>query len=124
MSQYRRHVFICTGGDCCPLQGDTAAYVAYLRKKLAERGLAKEIRVNKSGCFSQCGHGPMVVVYPEDVWYGGVRMEDLDEILLEHLVNSRPVERLRYKAPPGPNKDPLRYEKLGLKRAVDSEKKA
>ena len=99
------------------------AYVACLRKKLAERGLAKEIRVNKSGCFSQCGHGPMVVVYPEDVWYGGVRMEDLDEILLEHIVNGRPVERLRYRAPPGPNKDPLRYEKIGLKPAVDLEKK-
>jgi len=115
MGQYRRHVFICTTGDCCPLQGETEAYVAHLRKRLAERGLAKEIRVNKSGCFSQCGHGPMVVVYPEDVWYGGVRMEDLDEILLEHLVNGRPVERLRYKAPPGPNKDPLRYEKIGRK---------
>ena len=123
MGQYRRHVFICTSGNCCPQQGDTAAYVAYLRKKLAERGLAKEIRVNKSGCFSQCGHGPMVVVYQEDVWYGRVRMEDLDEILLELLVNGRPVERLRYRAPPGPNKDPLRYEKIGLKPALDLEKK-
>ena len=97
--------------------------MAHLRKGLAARGLAKEIRVNKSGCFSQCGHGPMVVVYPEDVWYGGVRIEDLDEILLEHLVNGRPVERLRYKAPPGPNKDPLRYEKIGRKPAGEPEKK-
>jgi (2Fe-2S) ferredoxin len=63
----------------------------------------------------------MVVVYPEDVWYAGVRMEDLDEILVEHLVNGRPVERLRYLAPPGPNKDPLRYEKLGRKREGEPE---
>jgi len=50
-------------------------------------------------------------------------MEDLDEILLEHLVNGRPVERLRYKAPPGPNKDPLRYEKIGRKPTGGPEKK-
>ncbi|MGH7427388.1 MAG: (2Fe-2S) ferredoxin domain-containing protein [Candidatus Methylomirabilaceae bacterium] len=124
MGQYKRHVFICTTGDCCPRQGETEAYVTYLRKRLAERGLAKEIRINKSGCFSQCGHGPMVVVYPDDVWYGGVRMEDLDEILLEHLVDGRPVERLRYVAPPGPNKDPLRYEKIGRRSAGEPERKA
>jgi (2Fe-2S) ferredoxin len=124
MGQYKRHVFICTTGDCCPYQGETEAYVSYLRKRLAERGLAKEIRINKSGCFNQCGHGPMVVVYPDDVWYGAVRMEDLDEIMLEHLVNGRPVERLRYIAPPGPNKDPLRYEKIGRKPPGEKDRKA
>jgi (2Fe-2S) ferredoxin len=46
----------------------------------------------------------MVVVYPENVWYGGVQVADADEIFREHLLENRPVERLRYIAPPGKNK--------------------
>ena len=105
MGQYRRHVFICTSGDCCPFQGETEAYGAYLRKKLAERGLAKEIRVNRSGCFSQCGHGPMIVVYPDNVWYAGVKESDLQEILDAHILAGKPVQRLIYDpGVPGANK--------------------
>ena len=63
------------------------------------------MRVNKAGCFSQCGHGPMVVVYPENVWYAGVQAGDLKEILDSHIVDGRPVERLRYEpGVPGANK--------------------
>jgi len=58
-------------------------------------GLAGRIRVNKAGCLDQCEHGPTVVVYPEAVWYGHVRPEDAEEIVSEHLVAGRPVERLR-----------------------------
>jgi len=53
-------------------------------------------RINKAGCFSQCGHGPMIVFYPEDVWYAGVQEEDLDGIFTSHILGGRPVERLRY----------------------------
>jgi len=58
-------------------------------------GLGERVRVNKSGCLEQCEHGPTVVVYPEEVWYGFVKPEDVKEIVSEHLVNGRPVERLR-----------------------------
>ena len=61
----------------------------------------------KAGCFSRCGHGPMIVVYPEDVWYAGVREGDLPEILESHILNGVPVERLIYDpGVPGPNNVP------------------
>lgn len=104
MGQYERHVFVCTTGSTCPGQGDTEGFVKFLRGEVARAGLHVQIRINKSGCFSQCGHGPMLVVYPEDVWYAGVRAEDLPEIVSSHLLGGRPVERLRYRpASPGPN---------------------
>jgi nitrite reductase/ring-hydroxylating ferredoxin subunit/(2Fe-2S) ferredoxin len=105
MGQYGRHVFVCTSGETCPTQGDTEKYVKILREGARQAGLKADVRINKSGCFSQCGHGPMIVVYPEDVWYAGVRESDLQEILTSHILGGRPVERLRY-APgvPGPNK--------------------
>jgi nitrite reductase/ring-hydroxylating ferredoxin subunit/(2Fe-2S) ferredoxin len=105
MGQYDRHVFVCTSGETCPLQGDTEQYVKLLRAGVQKASRQGEVRVNKAGCFSQCGHGPMVVVYPDNVWYAGVQESDLDEILNAHIIGGAPVERLRY-APgrPGANK--------------------
>ena len=94
MGQYRLHVFVCTGGDTCPTQGDVEGFVKYLRGEAVKAGLTDEVRINKAGCFSQCGHGPMMVVYPDNVWYGGVRPEDLEEIFQTHLREGRAVERL------------------------------
>jgi len=96
MGQYERHVFVCTSGDSCPAQGDVEKYVKTLRAGALAAGKKVEIRVNKAGCFSQCGHGPMIVVYPENVWYHGVQEADLQEILDTHLVGGKPVERLVY----------------------------
>jgi (2Fe-2S) ferredoxin len=56
--------------------------------------------------MNQCGHGPMVVVYPEDVWYCGVQIDDAEDIVREHLVGDKPVDRLLYSAPRGDNKIP------------------
>ncbi len=107
MGQYRVHVFVCTGGKTCPTQGDTEKYVEILRGGVWEAGKHKEVRINKSGCFSQCGHGPMVVVYPENVWYCGVQESDLKEILTSHILGGVPVKRLVYDpGVPGPNKAP------------------
>jgi (2Fe-2S) ferredoxin len=104
VGQFAQHVFVCSTGSTCPTQGDTEAFVKYLRAEVARAGRHVEIRVNKSGCFSQCGNGPMIVVYPEDVWYAGVRSEDLPEIVTSHLLGGTPVERLRYRpGKPGPN---------------------
>ncbi len=104
MGQYRKHVFVCTTGGTCPTQGDTEAFVKQMRAAVSKADLHTEIRINKSGCFSQCGNGPMVVVYPEDVWYAGVKAEDLEDIVQSHLLGGKPVERLLYHpGKPGPN---------------------
>jgi (2Fe-2S) ferredoxin len=76
-----------------------------LRTAAAQAGKHVEVRINKAGCFSQCGHGPMIVVYPDNVWYGGVQESDLQEILDSHIVGGQPVKRLIYDpGVPGANK--------------------
>ncbi len=52
------------------------------------------MRPNKAGCLDQCAKGVSVVVYPDDVWYGGVSVDDVDEIIEQHIVGGQPVERL------------------------------
>lgn len=96
MGQYDRHVFVCTSGDDCPKGGDVEQFVKYLRGEVAKAGRHQDVRINKAGCFSQCGHGPMIVVYPENVWYAGVKESDLPEIVQSHILGGTPVERLRY----------------------------
>ena len=96
MGQYDRHVFVCTSGETCPTQGDVEAFVKTLRDGVRSANLQGEVRVNKAGCFSQCGHGPMIVVYPENVWYGGVQESDLKEIFESHIRDGKPVARLIY----------------------------
>src|SRR5262245_37489278 len=104
MGQYDRHVFVCTSGETCPTQGDVERFVKVLREGARNAGKQTEVRVNKAGCFSQCGHGPMVVVYPENVWYAGVRIEDVPEIVERHLVRGEVVERLLFRGhSAGPN---------------------
>ena len=107
MGQFERHVFVCTHGDYCPHDGSIAIH-RLLKEGVAARGLKKTVRVNKSGCFDQCGNGPMVVVYPENVWYAGVTAERAGRILEEHLVGGRPVAELAYQAPAGANKNASR----------------
>jgi (2Fe-2S) ferredoxin len=105
MGQYRRHVFVCTAGDRCPAQGDVEQFVKTLRAGVVAAGRQAEVRINKSGCFSQCGHGPMIVVYPENVWYAGVQAHDLPDLLESHILNGVPVARLIYDpGVKGPNK--------------------
>jgi (2Fe-2S) ferredoxin len=103
MSLFERHVFVCTSGEWCPtVDGDGLGVHASLKARVADAGLADRVRVNKSGCFSQCGNGPMVVVYPEGIWYAAVSPADAREIVEHHLVGGEPVERLRFRpATPG-----------------------
>ena len=96
MGQYDVHVFVCTSGETCPAQGDVEKFVKYLRGEVAKAGRHQDVRVNKAGCFSQCGHGPMIVVYPDNVWYAGVQEADLPEILHSHILGGKPVQRLVY----------------------------
>ncbi len=92
---FEKHVFVCVSGKTCPQEGACEVFDA-LRKEIFERGLKSKIRINKSGCFDQCGNGPLIVVYPDQVWYAKVQIDDLKEIVEEHLLKDRPVERLFY----------------------------
>jgi (2Fe-2S) ferredoxin len=97
MPVYDKHVFVCTHGDWCPsVDGDGLGVHAALKQAVRDAGLADRVRVNHSGCFSQCGNGPMAVVYPDGVWYAALTPQDAAEIVSSHLVDGTPVERLRY----------------------------
>ena len=100
MAKVERHVFVCTNerepGDargCCKARGADAVAEAF-KKQLYERGFKRVVRPNKAGCLDQCARGVVVVVYPEQVWYGGVRPEDVEEIISSHIVGGVPVARL------------------------------
>src|SRR3712207_6448145 len=104
MGQYEYHVFVCTYGKTCTQQGSDAV-LAELKDRAKEAGLKGRVRVNRAGCMNQCGHGPMVVVYPQDVWYAAVDARGARRIVDEHLRHGRVVGEYRYVAPPGDNKD-------------------
>jgi len=98
---FERHVFVCHNvrpadapRPSCTTDGKSELH-ARLQQLSRDAGLSGKVRINKSGCLDQCEHGPTVVVYPDAVWYGNVRPEDAEAIVLEHLVGGRPVERLR-----------------------------
>jgi (2Fe-2S) ferredoxin len=99
--RFRCHVFVCENRrpdtderGSCAARGGEAVRKAF-RDELARRGLKGEMRANAAGCLDACSEGPTVVVYPEGVWYGGVRPEDVAEIVEKHLMGGQPVERLR-----------------------------
>jgi len=101
MPKFQRHVFICTNErdpsderGCCSARGSKDVVEAF-KKQLHEAGLKRIVRPNKAGCLDQCAQGVTVVVYPEQVWYGHVTPADVPEIVTQHLVGGRPVERLR-----------------------------
>jgi (2Fe-2S) ferredoxin len=98
---FKHHVFVChnvrpEGGPrpSCTSDGKSELHTQ-LQQLTKAAGLGGAVRINKSGCLDQCEHGPTVVVYPEAVWYGNVKPEDAAEIVNEHLIGGRPVERLR-----------------------------
>ena len=82
--------------NCCACHGSEAMR-KYAKKRMKELGLHGEgkARINAAGCMDRCEEGPVMVVYPEEVWYTYVDEKDIDEIIDEHLVNGRIVERLR-----------------------------
>ncbi len=101
MSYYQKHLFFCTnqredGSPCCS-DHNALAMRDYAKKRVKALNLNGEgkVRVNSAGCLDRCDVGPVIVVYPEAVWYTYVDQEDIDEIVDEHLVNGRVVDRLK-----------------------------
>lgn len=80
-----------------------------MKQAVNAAGLKGLVRINKAGCFNQCGHGPMVVFYPADRWYAGVQPQDAAELVASELTTHQPLTRLLYHAPPGDNKDLTHY---------------
>ncbi len=78
---------------CCDPTASESLQKAF-KKALADRGLNRRIRANKSGCLDRCEKGPTVVVYPEAVWYGRVTEADVTEIIEQHIIGGTPVARL------------------------------
>jgi (2Fe-2S) ferredoxin len=100
MSFYQYHVFFCTnerqqGEQCCE-QCNATAIRNYAKDRIKQLGLAGpgNVRINTAGCLDRCELGPVIVVYPEAVWYTYLDREDVDEIIKEHLINGRVVRRL------------------------------
>lgn len=101
MSYYQRHVFFCcnqrSNGEACCNDHGSQTMRDYAKGRVKQLGLAGmgKVRINQAGCLDRCEEGPVIVVYPEEVWYTYVDEEDIDEIIEEHLVHGRVVERLR-----------------------------
>jgi len=101
MSYFTRHIFFCLnqrapGEASCANHAAQAAF-DHCKSRVKGAGLAGPgaVRVNKSGCLDRCAGGPVAVVYPEAVWYTFVDLHDIDEIVDQHLVQGKVVERLQ-----------------------------
>ena len=94
MNTHRAHVLIC-GGTGCTSSGSNAILEEF-EKQIKLNGLETKIKLVKTGCFGLCALGPVVVVYPEGAFYSRVNVEDVSEIVTEHLLNGRIVKKLLY----------------------------
>ena len=94
MDIYRAHV-LCCGGTGCTSSG-SAQLIERFEEKIKEAGLEKEVNVVRTGCFGLCEAGPVVIVYPEGTFYSRVKVDDVDEIVTEHLLKGRKVQHLVY----------------------------
>lgn len=98
---YKYHVFFCTNhrdnGKACCQNHDAQSMRDYAKARVKESGLSgpSGVRINQAGCLDRCELGPVIVVYPEGVWYTYVDRSDIDEIIERHLKRGEVVDRLR-----------------------------
>ena len=87
-----KHVLVCGNADC--VDRGSIAVLEAIRRDVKDAGRARDIKVTRTGCMGRCGEGPTVAVYPDGIWYRGVREADASEIVREHLIEDRLVGRL------------------------------
>jgi (2Fe-2S) ferredoxin len=97
---YKKHIFVCINQrdegaprSCCGEKNGTEI-VARFKTLIMEHRLKMTVRAQRTSCFDWCEKGPIVTVYPEGIVYGGVHLEDVQEIFESHILNNKPVERL------------------------------
>lgn len=100
MPLFRHHLFVCCNQrapghsrGCCNPDGSAALRDCF-KAELKQRNLGPLVRANQAGCLDQCELGPTVVIYPQQIWYGGVRLEDVPRIVEETIVHGRVLEDL------------------------------
>ena len=96
---YQHHVFFCVNqrndnNSCCSGCGAEIAQ-KHAKQRIKQINFNGKIRINKAGCLDRCVEGPVLVVYPEGIWYTYVDIHDIDEIIDNHLLEGKIVERLR-----------------------------
>ncbi len=103
MKRFEKHIFVCENKrpeghplGCCAEKGSAEVREKF-KSRLKQLGLNNSIRANAAGCLDACEFGISVVVYPEQIWYGGVTIDDVEEIIQSHLIKNIPVERLKIK---------------------------
>jgi len=100
LKRYNKHIFVCENKrpdehlrDCCA-DRESKEIRELFKKRLKEIGINSTVRANAAGCLDACEQGVTVVIYPEQVWYGFVTKDDVEEIIQKHIVNNQPVKRL------------------------------
>ncbi|MEG1149241.1 MAG: NAD(P)H-dependent oxidoreductase subunit E, partial [Niameybacter sp.] len=94
MSQYTMHILVCGGTGC--ISSRSHEIVENLKLHIEEAGMSDTVQVLTTGCFGFCEKGPIVKILPDNTFYVQVKPEDAKEIVLEHVVKGRKVERLLY----------------------------
>jgi len=95
MNTVHSHVLVCAGAGC--VASGAHAVIEALEESMRKHGLNKEINLVRTGCLGPCAIGPVAVIYPDGVFYQGLKPEDAEEIVSEHLLKGRPVNRLNFK---------------------------
>ena len=103
MKKFEKHIFVCENKrpdghprGCCSDKGSKEIRTL-LKKRLAALGLKTKVRVNATGCLDACEFGVTVLVYPEQIWYGGVTLDDVEEIIQQHIIKGNPIKKLMIK---------------------------
>jgi len=105
LKRFDKHIFICENKrpdghprGCCADKGSLEIR-EYFKSRLKELGLNTKVRANGAGCLDACEFGCTIVVYPEQIWYGAVTKNEVDEVIESHIINDKPVERLKINHP-------------------------